>query len=174
MKSRILSAFPNCIEEKCFHIESSGTFKIFDREDKCCFICKEEEPDSLSFVTIKNESCKDLHFLAIDKCVLPGSEQKKCDCAIFDDATFCFIEIKVISSHKKKSIRKTEAYEQLKLTIQHFKKKVSFHGFTVDAYICLGRSITIPKCSSTKMARTKELFDLCGANLFEGNVVQFQ
>ena len=171
MKDSIISSFSSCKQYDCIHTESSTTFKVADHEDKCCYISKDSELTSLSYCTVINPTAKPIHFLAIDKCLLKESDDKKCDCAIFDEKVFCFVEVKV--TKRKKSVRKNEAFEQLKTTITHFKEKLNFDSHKIEAWICFGSHTGIPKSSSTKMAKAKELYDSCNAYLYEGNQIEF-
>ncbi len=172
MIESIIAQFENSAPNNCISTVEHGVFKVFDRHDNCCFICVENEPNTLCYFTVSNPTNKLINFLAIDKCTLMGDREKKCDCALFDDSSFYFIEMKTATPAQRRK-RKSDAYEQLKSTIGIFKSKLSFDGYELWALISFGQSYAIPKTNSTQMARRKELFDLYRAKLIEGNFIEF-
>ena len=172
MLDSIPAQFENCIPNNCLSTVTHNSFKVFDRENDCCYICTENEPKSLCYFTVNNPTNKPLNFLAIDKCTLTGDKDKKCDCAIFDNSLFYFIEMKTASSASR-SKRRGDAYMQLKSTIGIFKERINFDNYEILALISFGQSYTIPRTNSTHMGRRKELFDLYRAKLVEGNLIEF-
>ena len=81
-----------------------------------------------------------VHFLAIDKCLFMDDVQtQRCDCAVFDDLTFCFVEIKTTSSENDRRIAKCrkKASDQLLATILHFKNEMNLDGCQLEAYVTL-------------------------------------
>ncbi len=98
MRDKIRNAFPECINGDCMSTVNHTNFKIFDRTNNCCYVCTENEPKSLAHFQVNNPTQKDIHFLAIDKCCIV-SDDKKCDCALFDDVKFHFVEIMELIFH---------------------------------------------------------------------------
>ncbi len=173
MVQQIPLHFENCTPNNCLSTVNYITFKVFDRVDNCCYICIENEPNSLCYFTVNNPTRKNINFLAIDKCTLTGDRDKKCDCAIFDSNSFYFIEMKTSTpAHRRK--RKSDAYEQLKNTISIFKERIIFDNYELFALISFGQTYCIPKTDSSHMARRKELSDLYKAKLIEGNLIKFE
>ena len=73
----------------------------------------------------------------IDDCLRFEKNDKKCDCAIFDDDTFCFIEVKTIISIKQTTRRRNIAQNQLKYTILNFKDNEITENKTLEAYVSI-------------------------------------
>jgi hypothetical protein len=169
----IPSEFPNCTPNGCISTVIDLEFRVYDRKDDCCFVSVDNHPDTLCYFTIKNPSGKQLTFLAIDKCLIPeDDDEKKCDCAVFDNKTFNFIEIKTASSGQR-SKRRIKAFEQLKHTIGLFKSKMDFNNFDVYAMICIGCKAVYPRSTASHMGRRMEMSLLHKAKLVEGNLISF-
>jgi hypothetical protein len=93
MKEAIKIAFPKVVSGGCLESTTETVFHIFDSPDdpKRCFIKRQdEEPEHFK---VKNPQSKVIHFLAIDKCIFSDTDVTRCDCAIFDETHFNFIEI---------------------------------------------------------------------------------
>ena len=172
MVDAIKEAFENCNPNNCISTVTYSTFKVFDRNDDCCFICTENEPQSLQFFTVNNPTEKSISFLAIDKCTIVVDSHKKCDCAVFDDASFYFVEMKTASTGAR-SKRKLDAFNQLKHCIGVFMDKINFDNYDTFALISFGSRYVFPRTSSTNMARRKELLDMYKVKLIEGNLIEF-
>jgi hypothetical protein len=88
---------------------SDVEFCIYDSNEKRCEI--QIDPDGVKHFTIENPTGREIHFLAIDKCLFSDSDLVlRCDCAVFDIKTFCFVEIKVVDHAAKRS----ESYRKAK------------------------------------------------------------
>lgn len=140
MKSIIEYAFPRIVVDGCLETTAKSEFGILDRKAEKCII-QHYEGGKIHFIVL-NPNQKPIHFLAIDHCLfsdnLPKTENhQRCDCAIFDETTFCFIEIKdVVFSQKSKESR--DAKNQLLDTIDIFQNKIDFKGKRLEAYVCVG------------------------------------
>ncbi len=99
---QIKKAFLRCVENNCLIVTNSERIEIFDDEvAKRCFI-RNNETQPIHF-TILNPSQKEIAFLAIDKCLFFDDEGwEKCDFVVFDDKTFCFVEIKQAKASRRK------------------------------------------------------------------------
>ncbi len=64
-----------------------------------------------------NNTDNPINFLKIDACISDSNDTTRCDCAIYDNNTFCFIELKCIKPSTFSKNRKT-AEKQLEAT--HF------------------------------------------------------
>ncbi|MEA3352319.1 MAG: hypothetical protein U9Q33_00685 [Campylobacterota bacterium] len=107
------------------------------------FFIKDDIPNHPAYIVnekgqfeVINNTQKEIGFLVIDDCVYDSSDESRCDCAIFDESKFCFIELKVCKIKKQKFNRK-KADEQLKETIINFKEMDITKGKTLEAYSCL-------------------------------------
>ncbi|CAG5005302.1 hypothetical protein DYBT9275_03558 [Dyadobacter sp. CECT 9275] len=172
MKEAIETAFPQVITGSCLETEKASSFNIFDSETepKRCFIRKsEEEPRHFEVV---NPSLKEIHFLAIDKCILTDSDSAHCDCAIFDDKQFSFLEISESKKLQRNEKRK-RARIQLGQTIQHFRSKGISFMESPNAIICfVGKNVYPARTSSNNEARL-DFFEDWTAILMEGNQIEF-
>ena len=83
---------------------------------------------------IDNPTQKEIHMIAVDHCLLTNRDRaiQKCDCVIFDEQFFCFVELK-LNVRKNISDNIKEAETQLGETIQFFERSLGtdehFFGF---------------------------------------------
>jgi Holliday junction resolvase-like predicted endonuclease len=112
--------------------------------------------------------------LAIDKCLLHDDTQEHCDFAVFDDSTFCFVEIKKgHPEHKRRNQIKKKAYRQLKQTIAIFLNQgVDFSHIDLEAIVCLAGEDFHPVANSTSQDAIVEFLSL-GAKLLIGEMKEF-
>ena len=82
-----------------------------------------------------NNTNNPINFLQIDSCILNSSDDTRCDCAIYNDDTFCFIELKCIKPKNFQKKRK-QAEEQLKVTIENFIQTDIVKNKTLEAFSC--------------------------------------
>lgn len=96
---------------------------------------------------IQNKIGKAVNFFAIDNCVVllrsDGKEDKKCDGVLKYEENLVFIEIKDRRRRgsdwlfKDNKGKRSGAFEQLAVTIDHFKKSYDITSFKkVEAYAC--------------------------------------
>jgi len=119
--------------DNCLEVISNKHFFIQDEEGSSPALVKYDDGQ---FGVINNTS-DNISFLKIDDCIDFGKETKKCDCAIYNDNVFCFIELKTLKSKKgktKKERRRT-AEKQLKYTIDNFKDETILQNKNKEAYI---------------------------------------
>ncbi len=122
--------------------------------------------------TVTNPLQKEVHFLAIDKCVLTDSDKTHCDCAIFDNSQFLFVEI---SDSKKlhRNAKRKKAKAQLSQTITHFRENGINFPDNLNAVICfVGKKVFPVRLASTDQASLAFLIEW-GAVLLEGNERKF-
>jgi hypothetical protein len=173
VKQFIEKVFPQVSQNTCLEIINDIEFSIYDSESGRCFIKKNEE-DIIHF-TVKNPNTKDIGFLAIDKCIFMDNDKiKRCDCAVFDNKTFCFIEIKETNHRKSENSRK--AREQLLTTIKEFKGRIDFSDKRLEAYVVVGLDFnkTYPASKSQDLLSTLQ-FERLGVTLFhDGNEKKFK
>lgn len=172
MKQSIEKAFPQIIQNTCLEILTDLKFTIYDSESGRCFIQKENE--GIIHFSVKNPNQKEIGFLAIDKCIFMDNDGiKRCDCAVFDNKTFCFIEIKETVRRRSENSRKARL--QLLKTIEEFSNKIDFTNKKIEAYVVVGLEFTeTPARKAQDLVSTLE-FESLGVTLFqEGNEKKFK
>lgn len=172
MKTQLENAFPCCKTGKCLETTKVLQFEVFDCEiEKRCFIKKSAE--ELAHFHIENPHEKSIHFLAIDNGVYPDDVQKKCDFAVFDEQTFCFIELKHSKPRKRKERRK-RAIQQLRATIERFQQQCDFEDYNLEAYASVGNLGLVFKSRLASHSSAFDEFDgELNTALFEGNSKRF-
>jgi hypothetical protein len=164
-------AFPQAEINDCLQTPPGATFHIYDHETaKRCYVHNDSE--GIKHFTIINGDNRLIHFLAIDKCLLIDSDENpRCDCAVFDEQTFCFIEIKTTSSENERRRTKfrRKAINQLKATIAFFQGHVAFDSTQIEAYVTLLAESEGRPRNRTNLAAEIEEFDEIGVTLFYDN-----
>ena len=166
-------AFPQIVGSDYLGTLTDTCFFIYDQdtEPKRCFI--QDDSQGVKHFTVHNPTGREVHFLAIDRGIISGKEdQERCDCAVFDQKTFCFIEIKVVSD-KQAGVSNRKAKSQLKATILYFQTRVAFTTKRIEAYICVGRTIPRPAKRATDLDERYEFEEELGVALYHGNEKRF-
>lgn len=70
-----------------------------DKQNKPSYI----EFDNGQFEVI-NHTQKEIFFLQIDDCLYGSQDATRCDCAIYNDDVFCFIELKICKLNNQNTI----------------------------------------------------------------------
>lgn len=173
MKQSVESAFPQVLTGNCLESTTQPQFELFDSQvpPQRCYIKHNDEQEG--HFSVINDSRKTIHFLAIDKCVFGDDAETHCDCALFDENVFCFIEIKDAGKRTRKEHRR-KAYQQLKSTILVFRLREVFREETqVEAIISFVSKSSYPVRTSSS-ADAALMFELeCNAQLMEGNQKEF-
>lgn len=173
MRQSIENAFPQVISGNCLESINDAEFELFDSQEppQRCYIKRNVDEDG-SFL-VKNDSCKMLYFLAIDKCIFGDDAETHCDCALFDENVFCFIEIKDAGKRTRKEHRR-KAYQQLKSTILTFREKdILKDCIQVEAIISFVSKSSYPLRTSSSADATLMFEMECNAQLLEGNEKEF-
>lgn len=162
----------------CLSSNNSEVFFIDDsKAHKKCIIFDSVVNEG-EFVKIINPNKKIIFLLALDGCFFgEGKSPKRCDCIFFDDATFCFAELKLEAlSNYEDTITKNreEAVRQLRTTIEFFNSRLKndYLDFLKEAYVC-----TPPHYpqKNTALSETAIIFsDEFGVTFFEANEKTFQ
>lgn len=159
----------HCSKNDCLVQESSDVFFIVDTIGKT-ILCKEFDTDDGCF-KVENKNQRIVNFLCIDHCLLFDSDEMRCDCALFDDEVFRFIELKK-SSTKTKPKRKAHALEQLKRTITLFYEKLPIQNHRLEAYMCIGFRRPIPRVTASSQFNVKDFIDnYHGTRLYEASLI---
>ena len=173
MLDSIKAAFPRTEVKACLQTLTDSEFHIYDHEtEKRCYV--QVNLEGIKHFTVKNADKRSVHFLAIDKCLLMDDERtQRCDCAVFDDQTFCFIEIKTTSSMTQRKKLRREAKNQLKAAINFFRNKVAFDSIQIEAYVSLLTDLeTRPLNRASLLEETEEFYEI-DVTLFHDNIKQF-
>ncbi len=169
MRNQIANAFPDKVQNQCLEVQTSQEFHIYDSDEGKSKICENDEPIHFSVI---NPNRKSIYFLAVDKCLISDADGiKRCDCAVFDDSTFCFVEIKTLTTaiHNHRNKQRKEAREQLRVTIQLFKEQIDFDKYSIEALQCVGFEEPTPAFSARSENEKVKFMDELGVDLLEGN-----
>jgi hypothetical protein len=179
-------AFLNLSE--ILEIESRSDFFITDYEGQSFLVLSVDTADNTYKINInkieqicenfeKNkvfevENSKLVGFIPIDgKYGLLKFDDSYCDCIIFDENDFCFLEFKLnATSLEVRAVRKNrkKAVKQLGNTIQLFDEKMSndYEGLKLEAYV--GTPETYPRENTAWESLKVEFLETYGIELFEG------
>lgn len=171
MYQAVIIKFPKSIGQNCVSDSTDTTIYIEEKADKRCHLVTDK---NTAHFTIKNKDSQIIHFLAIDNCLLSSSDkQKRCDCAVFNDNTFCFIEIK----RKKGKIGETlrEARAQIKQSIIFFKKEFTeLKKYRLEAFASLGKGTIDPSFNASLVNTIVAFEEQTGAVLYIDDQKEFE
>lgn len=170
MRNLIERTFPKAVQGNCLQTLVESEFSVFDTDAKQCAI--QTNSLGLKHFTVENPTGRDIHFLAIDHCLFSDKDQTRCDFAVFDDKTFCFVEIKETETAARRSEHYQQAKDQLKATIQYFREQMTFTTKRIEAYACVGSTRARPARQSADLNEQIEFADI-GAVLYRGNQKRF-
>lgn len=170
-----LEAFLSDDKRNCL---TSTQAEIFSVAEECksdgqkgkCYIIENTEEGILK---VSNSSKKAIFLLAIDDCIFSSADQSRCDCAVFDDKKFYFIEIKDSSMRQRQGDRK-DACSQLKNSLEFFTQLFDFKNYQVNAVICFRFQKRYPATITTRQQDVVDFWDNFKAKLLEGNEIQFK
>ncbi len=180
MRTQLETALGNC---KFPHLCTCNTRSSFEETNEAVFYVYDEEggesekpvrivaADFTYQLTVKNELQKQIHFVKTDKCLIE-KDISKCDCLLFDDKQFFFVEIKNSSTGSRKANR-VKAVGQLKSTIDLFiENNIELKEYKTTALICF-KSI-YPKIIQASQNSSRAFFmEQYNINLAEGNEIVF-
>lgn len=162
------SSFPNCLTNNCLETVDLVEFFIIDTGGRCRLHIGPEDEVELPWFHVKNPTERKLNFLAIDQCLFFEADGKRCDCAVFDESVFRFIELKKASKTRTRSKKRDHAIEQLKATISLFWSALTLNDFTLEAYLCVGHKRAVPRISATSQNHRKDFYDnYYGTHLYD-------
>lgn len=159
--SQVFATYTNTVDQ--FIQESTADELIVDSEIQKIsgFVDAnfgQAEKVARKYFSVSNPTQKPYALLQIDNGIIQSSETKKCDCAIANDASLCFIEFKAnANSSNLSTIAKNykKAIEQLITIIgffdtHHMSQGIDFRTLrAVEAYICFRQGY--PRSTSTQM-----------------------
>ena len=159
---------------ECFKTLNSQQFGICDPDDvktkNPCHV--QDDLNGITHFTVKNPTERDIHFLAIDHCLFLSDNSSRCDFAVFDDETFCLVEIKTASLGQRRNQR-IKAEDQLKESVLFFRDKIEDPEKTIEAYVCLLDKKTFGPCLRTNSPTQVLRFAEMGVALYYGDFKRF-
>jgi hypothetical protein len=169
MQESIKKAFPLISQNACIEVTQFLDFEIIDRQISRCIL--QEGHSESGHLWVSNQNKKQIHFLAIDKCLFFDNpiDPSRCDCALFDENRICFVEIKESNKSNRRK-RRIEAIEQLAKTINLFKDS-GVESTQFDALVCFSTYQAFPK--RRNLDKEIEFLNNCGGFLYEGNLEEF-
>ncbi|MBO0930529.1 hypothetical protein [Fibrella aquatilis] len=173
MVDMLKAVFPQIEANTYLQTLTDLVFCIYDQdtEPKRCFI--QHDPEGIVHFTVHNSTGRAIHFLAIDRGVISGSvDMERCDCAVFDHKTFCFIEIKVVADTQV-GVSNRKAKSQLRTTILYFREQLDFTTRRIEAYICVGATTPRPARLAKDLNERYQFEEETGAALYHGNEKRF-
>lgn len=169
-----LETFLSADKKNCL---TSTQVEIFSVAEECksegqkgkCYLIENAEEGILK---VANSSKKAIFLLAIDDCIFSSADPSRCDCAVFDNKKFYFVEIKDSSMRQRQGDRK-DACSQLKNSLEFFTQQFDFEDYQLNAVICFRFQKRYPATMTTRQQDKVDFWDSFKANLLEGNEIQF-
>lgn len=159
-----------CLIKSSYEIISLSKFFVYDDKlESPVRIARHNESHQL---TVVNGNGKEICLVKTDKCLFRNTSHKKCDCILFTEDKFFFVEISEASAGTRNSKRK-DAVEQLSATIELLREKsIDFSSKNVKAVICFKSGQTRPTqpSNNSKRAWFQEQYNV---RLEEGNEIVF-
>jgi hypothetical protein len=180
MRTQLETALGNC---KFPHLCTCNIKRSFEETNEAVFYVYDEEggesekpvrfvdADSTCQLTVKNEFQKQIQLVKTDKCLIE-KDTSKCDCLLFDEKQFFFVEIKNSSTGSRKASR-VKAVSQLKSTIDLLiESNIELKDYKTTALICF-KSI-YPKIIQASQNSSRAFFmEEYNIYLAEGNEIVF-
>lgn len=161
-------------KEKCLKILNDQQFGICDPDDVTkktpCHI--QVDQNGITHFKVENPTERDIHFLAVDHCLFLSDNSSRCDFAVFDDETFCLVEIKTASLGQRRNQR-IKAEDQLKESVLFFRDKIKDPEKTIEAYVCLLDKKTFGPCLRTNSPTQVLRFAEMGVALYYADSKRF-
>lgn len=171
MIDAIKATFPQTETNGCLQTLTDKVVFVLDTEQKRCIV--HTDTNSKKHFTVENPTERAVHFLAIDKCLFSDDVRlKRCDFAVFDSKTFCFVEVKETNRDIQRSEYNRDAKVQLKATIQNFQEQLAFTTKRIEAYICVGNQSPRPAKRTNDISERFD-FESLGVELYRGNIKRF-
>lgn len=174
MVAQLREVFTTTPVDKCLDHDDGERFYILEDDTLSKSIIEEYLILNDGFLII-NPNKKTVYLLAVDNCFLEYLDEyegKRCDCIVFDDHYFCFVELKLnVSEPRQVTKRLREARKQLGNVIEFFREtfdKASrdFFGFEMEAYVVMRQNV-YPKSRASRVSVFVEFLDKYGVKLLE-------
>ena len=180
MIAQLREVFAERPVDRCLAFDIRKEFYIYEDEtSNRSFIFKKDGMPGDGFLII-NPKQKSIRHLSIDHCFFTDGdsyEGKRCDCVVFDDHNFCFIELKLNVKWRKATDQLREAREQIGAVIEFFKEAFDnaskgFLGFELEAFVVMRQHI-YPRNRANRSSVFVEFLEKYGVTLFEQNCKKF-
>lgn len=180
MVAQLRQVFTTTPVDNCLDRDDSEQFYIIEDDSSSQSIIEKYSTSKDGFLII-NPHKKTIYLLTTDNCFLEYLDEyegKRCDCIVFDDHYFCFVELKLnVSVPRQATRRLREARKQLGNVIEFFREtfdKVSrdFLGFDLEAYVVMRQNI-YPRWRASRMSVYVEFRDQYGVILLERDSKKF-
>jgi hypothetical protein len=158
---------------RCISTHKNALFYLDDDDNEGCTVQLAKVLDERTYFEVNNSTEKPIAVFKIDKCLMgAGTKIKRCDCALFDDTVFCFLELKynaLSATTLRIKANRTEAVDQLRSTIHFFNNtlKDNYLGRKIEAYVCTPEYY--PKRDTSLDDAKIEFLEDFGIDLFEQN-----
>ncbi|GEM_PF-833853 len=182
MVAQLTEVFSQQAIQACLETESQACFYICDSlhddVNEKTFIVTTETEQGFKII---NSQQKTIYHLPIDHCFFEHVtmyQGKRCDCIIFDDTYFCFVELKLnVISYRKATDKADETRKQLGAVIEYFKNSFQtatkdFLAYNLEAYIVM-QSRIYPRHRARLNLIQGRFLELYGVKLFEKNEKEF-
>jgi hypothetical protein len=170
MDNKLRTVFAQIEENQCFQLISDTEFQIYDSdEEQRCFILTEETTSANGqFFKVINRNKENIRFLAVDKCLFFDNDKfKRCDCILYNQEYFCFVELKKVETTRNRNSAKKTARAQLYSTIKILTEKVHFENLRLEAYLCVGYKPSNPATLASSQS-AKVAFEDLNTKLYNG------
>ncbi|WP_162910881.1 hypothetical protein [Hymenobacter oligotrophus] len=159
MREIIENRFTHCRQKGCINIYPEPVSYYADPPGEG-WVCRvpDEDFDPERHFTVYNSGERNIHLVAIDKCLIGRNKQirKRCDCVFFEERDVCFVEFKLRAEGREheddrnQQTRLEEAAEQLLQTIQLFEEEgLLTNEHRVRAYAFVGYGPLYPAPTTT-------------------------
>ncbi|HLK30883.1 MAG TPA: hypothetical protein VKT28_20065 [Puia sp.] len=160
----------NCVSKTSYELINASHFYIVDEDNNDPVkIVGENDYYQLKITnTEENEIC----VLKTDKCLFNGGLRRRCDCVLFNDSKYFFVEISEAHKNTRKEKRKN-AVEQLEATIEFFKAHdIELSTFSSKAIICF-KAIKPFITKASLLSKRAAFYENYKIELEEGNEIEF-
>lgn len=183
IQTRLNFAFPRQFKA-CFSIDTRSELEIIDYKGQSYFVAQINEDQTVTVKTNQGEAtivgvesdktfkilnAKITGLIPIDgKNGLLGFGDSHCDCIVFNDTDFCFVEMKLnATSLKKANQKRHEGIKQLSNTVDLFDDKLerNYDGLRLEAYLCTPK--IYPRENAAFQALRLAFLEEKGIELFE-------
>ncbi len=182
MISLLKKVFPARPIDKCLDFDIQERFYICeDSVTNVSYILRNGDEQTNEGFLVINPEQKEIYLLSIDNCFFTSHDEyteQRCDCVVFDNRCFCFLELKLNAYEPKQAVKHSrKARKQLGAMIVFFQKAFdeaskSLSDFELEAFIAMRQNIYPKKRSSRDIIFVKFL-EKYRVPLYEKNVKEF-
>ncbi len=165
MIERIHAAYPPKEQVVCITELSHPAFHIYDPLSLAGEAATERLPSTYRLgpekedreLTVQNETDQPIYLVAIDCCLFASNDPSRCDCALVQEETICFVEFKH-GNYRRRTERIKDCIPQLANSINDFYKNgVLAARHVVIAIACVGFTEEFPPQNASLEAHQARL-----------------